>query len=493
MSKVDKMTTVSTHGTQKRLHSARPAFVVALLGSLGVAFASFHTVQPVREAFGLDPLVRLVTRTALALPRAEATELPETTLRFDRLASVQGIESPVPPVPTRRLGSGTRRAVRLAPVQMSSAGTARRPVVTVQPVVAAVLAPSRTIERPDSARRAAAALGPVHYAKLDDALRQLVDGDPAAPVRVIVQTQPGQHVTTARWLTTAGRQVHRLHPAIDGLTATLSASDVAALSEDPSIARLSIDAVVHATAEPTPGTVFKNARGLHGQMVRGRGWNGTGIRVAVVDSGIEPSRDIETRRIVGFFDFTQRGKKTRPYDDYGHGTHVAGLIGGKGRLSHGEYAGPATKASFIGFKVLDAEGAGYTSDVLGAVEYAIANNEQLKIDVMNLSLGHPIFESPETDPLVQMVERAAAAGIIVVASVGNIGLNPETGQPGYAGRTSPGNAPATINVANYLRLTGTSMTAGVTTGIVALMLDAADDWRDLVDVEPGDTSVDLGN
>ena len=231
------MTAVSTHRTQKRSRRPRPAFVFALLGSLGVAFASLHTIEPVREAFGLD----LVIRT-LASSRVKTTELPEA--RVERLASVPGNESPAPSVPTRRLGAGTRRAVRLAPVQMSDAETARRPVVPVQPVVAAVLAPPRIIQRPDSARRDAAGLGPVQYAKLDDVLRQFVDGVPAAPVRVIVQTQPGQHATTAQWLTTAGRRVHRLHPSIDSLTATLSASDVAALSEDPSIARLSIDAVV---------------------------------------------------------------------------------------------------------------------------------------------------------------------------------------------------------------------------------------------------------
>ena len=69
-------------------------------------------------------------------------------------------------------------------------------------MVAALPATSRASQRPDSVRRDDAALGPVQYAKLDDALRRLVDGDLGAPVRVIVQTQPGQHETTAQWLTT---------------------------------------------------------------------------------------------------------------------------------------------------------------------------------------------------------------------------------------------------------------------------------------------------
>ena len=66
--------------------------------------------------------------------------------------------------------------------------------------------------------------------------------------------------------------------------------------------------------------------------------------------------------------------------------------------------------------------------------------------MLNLSLGHPIYEPAATDPLVQAVERAVAAGIVVVTSAGNDGANRATGQVGYAGITSPGNAPSAITV-----------------------------------------------
>jgi subtilisin family serine protease len=155
--------------------------------------------------------------------------------------------------------------------------------------------------------------------------------------------------------------------------------------------------------------------------------------------------------------------------------------------------------------------------------------------VINLSLGHPIYEPAATDPLVQAVERASAAGVIVVAAAGNLGENPTTGLPGYAGITSPGNAPSAITVGalrtedtvargddripdyssagptwydarvkpdvvapghnivataarrgylyrtypklaaadtDYMRLSGTSMATAVTTGVVALALEA---------------------
>ena len=75
--------------------------------------------------------------------------------------------------------------------------------------------------------------------------------------------------------------------------------------------------------------------------------------------------------------------------------------------------------------------------MLRALEYAIENKDKLNIDIINLSLGHPVCESPDTDPLVRAVEDAVRAGIVVVTSAGNYGRNQETGEAGYAGITSP--------------------------------------------------------
>jgi serine protease AprX len=96
--------------------------------------------------------------------------------------------------------------------------------------------------------------------------------------------------------------------------------------------------------------------------------------------------------------------------------------------------------------VLDANGQGYTSNVIDAIEFAIANKKTLDIDVINLSLGHAPYESATTDPLVRAVEHASAAGIVVVVSAGNTGINPSTGLPGYGGISSPGNARSAITV-----------------------------------------------
>ena len=174
-------------------------------------------------------------------------------------------------------------------------------------------------------------------------------------------------------------------------------------------------------------------------------YTGAGIGVAIIDSGIDPNRDL-AGAIAGFWDFTHGGSApVTAYDDYGHGTHVAGLIASSGRLSGGDFRGVAPGVRLFGLKVLDAQGRGRSSDVLRAIDFVIANRNTKGIDVINLSLGHPILESAATDPLVLAVERAVRAGLVVIVAAGNVGTD-ANGDPGYAGILSPGNAPSAITV-----------------------------------------------
>ena len=71
--------------------------------------------------------------------------------------------------------------------------------------------------------------------------------------------------------------------------------------------------------------------------------------------------------------------------------------------------------------------------MINAINWAVANKTTYGIDILNLSLGHPIFEPAATDPLVQAVEAGVRAGLVVVVSAGNVGVNPLTGQVGYEG------------------------------------------------------------
>jgi len=84
--------------------------------------------------------------------------------------------------------------------------------------------------------------------------------------------------------------------------------------------------------------------------------------------------------------------------------------------------------------------------VLEALEWVLEYAPAYNIRVVNLSLGHPVFESAATDPLVSLVEALARQGIVVVASAGNMGTNRSTGQVLYQSITSPGNAPSAVTV-----------------------------------------------
>ena len=103
---------------------------------------------------------------------------------------------------------------------------------------------------------------------------------------------------------------------------------------------------------------------------------------------------------------------------------------------------------FVGLKVLDGNGGGRTSDVIRAIEFAIANKNLFGIGIINLSLGHPIFEPAARIRWCWPSRRRSKAGIIVVASAGNHGVD-ENGEEGYAGTTSPGNAPSAITAGAF--------------------------------------------
>ena len=170
-------------------------------------------------------------------------------------------------------------------------------------------------------------------------------------------------------------------------------------------------------------------------------FNGQGVTVAVLDSGIAPVGDL-AGKVVAFKDFVN-GNDSVPYDDYGHGTHVAGIVAGSGAASSGDsakriYRGVAYGANIVGAKVLGSTGQGTVSDAIAGIDWCIANKAAYNIRIINMSLGTPVHESYKTDPLCQAAERAVAAGIVVIATAGNHGV--------YSSINSPGNDPSVITV-----------------------------------------------
>jgi serine protease AprX len=184
------------------------------------------------------------------------------------------------------------------------------------------------------------------------------------------------------------------------------------------------------------------------------GLTGAGIGIAVVDSGITAWHDDLTnrsstlypygdQRVAAFVDFVNG--QIAPYDDSGHGSHVAGIIAGNGHDSKGLKAGAAPEASLIALKVLDADGNGTISNIIAALDWTLAHHATYNIRIVNLSVGAAVRESYWTDPLTIAAKRVVDAGVVVVASAGNFGRNAD-GLPQYGGITAPGNAPWVLTV-----------------------------------------------
>ncbi len=156
---------------------------------------------------------------------------------------------------------------------------------------------------------------------------------------------------------------------------------------------------------------------------------GQDVTVAVVDSGIADHIDLTdgtgNSRILAHVQFMTNDSS--PDDLYGHGTHVAGSIAGNGLQSDGVYMGVAPKANLVDVKVIDDHGAGYTSDVVAGIQWIYENHEAYNIRIVNLSLNAAVVETYDKSPLDAALEILWFNGITVVVSAGNNG----NGADGY--------------------------------------------------------------
>jgi serine protease AprX len=220
------------------------------------------------------------------------------------------------------------------------------------------------------------------------------------------------------------------------------------MAANPSVFKLQYDRPIKSHNYRTAVTV--GARTVQESL----GYTGAGIGVAVIDSGLTTWHDDLTnntsklypygnQRVNKFVDFVNG--RTLPYDDNGHGTHVAGIIAGNGYDSKGEKTGIAPGASIISLKVLDQNGQGTISNIIAALGWVAKNAATYNIRVVNMSVGASIHESYWTDPLTLAVKAITDKGITVVTAAGNMGKNAE-GHLQYGAITAPGNAPWVLTV-----------------------------------------------
>ena len=259
---------------------------------------------------------------------------------------------------------------------------------------------------------------------------------------------------------------------------------------------------------------------IHCERAYKAGLSGKRVTVAVMDTGAAPHPDF-FNRIVAFRDFC--GKRISMYDDNGHGTHVAGIIGGNGSRSKDDrgryrYAGIAPKVEYVILKVLDQKGNGVTSHVLEGVDWLLHNREKYGIRILNISVGmRPSAGKIEREALLYAVDAVWDSGIAVISAAGNNGpgentvtipgisrkvitvgsLDDEVVPTGRAGKLMKGytgfgpteccivkpeilapgtNITSCAKDGTYTVKSGTSMAAPVVSGALALALERHPDW-----------------
>ncbi|WP_326906598.1 S8 family peptidase [Sedimentibacter sp. MB31-C6] len=295
-------------------------------------------------------------------------------------------------------------------------------------------------------------------------------------------------------------------PIVNGCACDMNTESIIEFMKDPDIEYISYDARVFAVMD-----IARKAIGA--DRILNTNYTGKGVTVAIIDTGVSPHMDLvyPKNRIVGFKDFINN--ETNPYDDNGHGTHCAGILGGNGYASKGKYKGIAPESNILSIKVLDETGNGRTSDILSTVQWIIDTKEVYKTRIVNYSLGAIAQYRERRDPLVKAANRAIDNGMIVIAAVGNSGpmrntilspatsryvisvgaindnRTPETNDDFIADFSSRGptidrvRKPDLIapgvdimslshkNLTSYTTLSGTSMSAPMISGAAALLLN----------------------
>ncbi len=314
-------------------------------------------------------------------------------------------------------------------------------------------------------------------------------------VTVIVQYRQMPGAAHFKALQTGGAAIGANLHTIRAVTMRVPISMLAVLASNPNVAYISPDRPVALTASNEDYTSAIEADVAASQFAL----DGTGVGVAIIDSGVADHPDLHNAngasRVVYSQSFVPGDTTTS--DKYGHGTHVAGLVGGTGASSgvaNGylmKYAGVAPNVNIINLRVLDQNGSGTDSQVIAASQQAIALKNTYNIRVISMSLGRPVFESYTLDPVDQAVESAWKAGIVVVVAAGNNGRDNSMGTRGFATIGVPGNDPAVITV-------GATRTMGSSTRVDDAIASYSSKGPTLIDhlvkpdlVAPGNRMVSL--
>ncbi len=229
-----------------------------------------------------------------------------------------------------------------------------------------------------------------------------------------------------------GGSVERLHDTVGIVTATLPADQLDRLRADSDVAAVTVNSTVtlSSTNDSTPGhpntggrtSVVADAIGADDYLAAG--YDGSGIDVALIDSGVANVAGLSDSVINGVdlsFDALIPGYWDGPAfsDGFGHGTHMAGIITGNGD----DVMGVAPGARVVNVKVGDHLGKADVTQIIAGIDWVIqnANTDGRNIRVINLSFGTDASHTPQLDPVAHAVQTAFDHGIVTVVSAGNRG------------------------------------------------------------------------
>lgn len=233
-------------------------------------------------------------------------------------------------------------------------------------------------------------------------------------VNVIVQFR---HVPTAmhhaKVMDMGGRKTRELG-RFKGGAYKIPASALAELAADPEVVYISPDRPLRGAGTGSTATVIDyHTDTVNAPAAWAQGLNGTGIGVALIDSGIGNVADLNPNNVVYSQDFTGQGS---PADQYGHGTHVGGIIAGTGFSSTGPsdfytFSGIAPNVNLVNLRVLDQNGAGSDSEVIAAIQTAIQLKSTYNIRVINLSLGGQCLRVTRLTRFARQSSRLGSRGL----------------------------------------------------------------------------------
>jgi serine protease AprX len=260
-------------------------------------------------------------------------------------------------------------------------------------------------------------------------LIRMADGNPDQLVSVIVQKLAGATAVEYQVRELGGIVTGDLK-MINAFSAEMTAGAAIELARSSGVRWVSLNAPVVSTACAKCVDTSQLANAYIRAIGADKVWNnppyiqGSSIGVAVVDSGVNPNGDLYTnmgvnRQVADVRFNTDYNQSTS--DGYGHGTHVASIVGGDGSESGGKYIGVAPLVNIINVKVSNDDGSAMLNDVVAGLEWVLENKDVYNIRVVNLSLNTAVAESYHTSPLDAAVEILWFNKIVVVVSAGNYG------------------------------------------------------------------------